>query len=53
MITPSLSLRNLRFETARTLSRLRNEGLVVVRGKTITVPSPAKLRALLKCRRGE
>ena len=38
---------------SRTLAKFRDQGLVTVKGKTLTVLSPLKLRELLKRNLGE
>jgi hypothetical protein len=38
---------------SRTLAKLREQKLLAVKGKTIIIPSPAKLRALLQRNLGE
>ncbi len=37
---------------SRTIARLRDKGLIEVRGKAVSVPSPAKLKALIRKRVG-
>lgn len=38
---------------SRTLGRFREQGLALAQGRTITIPSPARLRNLLRSRLGE
>lgn len=38
---------------SRTLARFREQGLAIAKGRTITVPSPERLRQLLRARLGE